>query len=288
VGTFPVDEERLPEGLPDEDAEAPEDAEPATDEEAEELARRVGQIYRQLRYLLRSEEVFELDLLEIGTLQPTGVGPAIFRILDGTRLTGSLRADVLRLEGSRAARTLTLVFDGGYEARGGERTPFEGGVRRIVFPFIDPEPWMKDLPELFAAAELFPDHDDGLWPLESVRHELNRLLGLDVSTGWYRVHGIGGIMGDRFVDVLIEHFNKDGFVEERFFADRMRILLEPPGVLLLLEGGAIVRGQEKSAFLEGKYRIFLPRSPLEEWRRAELPGMSDPPVPRDASRRDGG
>ena len=282
VGEFAVAEEFHPDEPeatgPDGAEENAKESDPEADPDAgaDVGARRANAIHVSLKNLLRMEEVFGLDLLEPGTLGPRGIGPAIFRTLDDWgRLTGSIQADVLRLEGSRAARTLTLVLEGGFESRGGERVPFEGGVRRIVFPFVDPEPWMAELPELFSASDLRPDLDDGRWAKEPLRRELNRLLALDSSMGVYRVWGIGGVLGDRLVDVQIEHFDADGRLIERLFADRVKILLETPGVLLLLEGGASMRGNKKTAFLEGKHRIFLPRAPADEWRAASLPGGSD-------------
>ncbi|MEW6071760.1 MAG: hypothetical protein AB1726_04070, partial [Planctomycetota bacterium] len=272
VGGFAVDEALLP---PETPPVAPADTATAGGEAPAVLPDRAAEILRSLRSLLVLEEVRGLDLLEVGALGPRGVGPVVFRTLDDRgRLTGSLHADLLRLEASRAARTLALVLEGGYEGRGGERTPFAGGERRIVLPFVDPSPWMEELPELFVAAALDPPLDDGRWELDPLRRELNRLLALDVSTGLYRVWGIGGVQADVLVDVQIEHYDAEGRVVERFFADRATIRLEPPGVLLLLEGGAIVQGTEKRAFLEGRYRLFFPHAPLAEWRAARVPGLA--------------
>jgi hypothetical protein len=37
-----------------------------------------------------------------------------------------------------------------------------------------------------------------------------------------------------------------------------------------------VRGEEKTAFLEGRQRIFLPRVDAEQWAAAGVPGLADP------------
>ena len=277
VGGFPVDEERLPEGVLDEE-ETESTAEP--EPEPDLALARAGEIHTSLRALLRLEEVHGLDLLECGRPLGRGIGPVVFRTLDDRgRLTGSLFAEVLRLEASRSARTLSIVLEGGYESHGGERTPFLDGARRIVFPFVDPEPWLERLPELFDAADLVPDFDDGRWSVEAVRVELNRLLGLDLTAGLYQVRGIGGVLGRRLVDVQIDHRDRDGRLLEKLFADRLSISLGDSGVVLTLDGGAIVRGARKSAFRDGEHRVFLPRAPLDVWRSATLPGVSEPPRP---------
>jgi hypothetical protein len=238
-----------------------------------------------LRTLLRLEHVDGLDLLEGGALggEPGAqwTGPVVFRLLDDRgRLAGGLSAARLRLEASRAARTLTLVLEDGFESHGDERTPFD--ERRIGLPFVDPSGWLERVPELFPAEGVDAPEDDGLWALEAVRRELNRLLALDTSTGWYRVRALGGVAGDELLDVQLEAFDADGRLERRFFADRLRVRVEEQGVLLQLCDGAIVRGEQKTAFLNGEHRLVLPNASGELWSAAQIPGVSAP-LPRPAS-----
>jgi hypothetical protein len=279
---FPVDEELLPEGLVASADEAVEPPEPEPDPGAE----RVAAMRIVLHALFRSEGIFGYDPLELGALGDGWVGPVVLKILDDRgRLCGSLSAERLRLEGSRAARSLTLVLEEGFESRRGERVPFAGGIRRIELPFVDPDPWQEALPELFAGSDLVATLDDGRWEREALRRELNRLLGHDVSAGFYRVRGIGGVVGDEYVDVLIEVFDSDAHVRERVFADRMRILPESPGIRIELTGGAIVKGEQKEPFSDGEHTLFVPRSPLSLWEAASLPGWGAPPgaPPRGAT-----
>jgi len=235
-----------------------------------------------LRSLFIAEEIGGLDLLEIGTLGDGWTGPVVMRVLgEWGHPLGSITAERMRLEGSRAARTLTLVLEVGYERRMGDRIPFRGpggeNVRRIVLPHVDPAPWIEDLPELFDEASLGPAPDDGRWDLGDVRAALNELLRLDAASGWYRVRVLGGVQGKLLRNVMLEHLDADGRLERRLFADRVEVVPQDRGLMLLLEGGAQERGGRKTPFLEGRYRIFLPRAELARWTEAGIPGLSEQP-----------
>ena len=262
-------------------------AEAAARARAEELGRALG-------VLMRLEGLRGLDLMESGTLlpgPPSAIGPVVFRCLDERgQLAGSLAAERLRLSGSASAHTLTLILERGFESRGGQRMPFENDVRRITLREVDPEPWMRDCPELFEAAELEPENDDGRWVLSEVRRELNRLLALDTHLGWYRLHSLGGVLGAEYRDVQVEELESGGRVARRMFADRLTLALEDASLVLELRDGAVVRGEEKQPFRDGRLRIVLPGVPLESWRAARVPGFAEPP-PREkaeAPRRAGG
>jgi hypothetical protein len=269
-------------------ARAPE-PEPSAEEQA--LAERSAEIARALRALLAIEEVRGLDLLEAGRLGEGWIGPVVFRLLDDRgRLAGGLYAERLRLEGSRAARTLTLVLEDGYETRAGERSPFARasapepangpapgrGVRRIALPRVDPQPWLEDLGELFATTRLDQPVDDGLWNLTYVRGTLNQLLREDPSAGWWRLRALDGVLAGVLRGVHLEGFAPDGQLERHLFADRMQVLRADKGLLLLLEDGAQMRGDEKAAFLDGRFRIFLPRADAGAWEAAGVPGLAEP------------
>ena len=40
--------------------------------------------------------------------------------------------------------------------------------------------------------------------------------------------------------------------------------------------------------LEGRFRVFLPRAVVEEWARAGIPGLAEPPTPRSTGASSGG
>ncbi len=283
---FPVDPADLPEGsVPEEEQDGAQESEEVSEEtapgsaeeEADDLERRQAraeEIGRSLRALLTLEEVQGLDLLEVGQLGDGWIGPVLFRLLDkrGT-LTGSLYAERLRLEASRAAQTVTLVLEEGYESRAGLREPFADGVRRLVLPLVSPARFFDSVPELFLASKFLATPDDGLWDLEELRSNLNRLLAEDITGGWYRLRSLGGVLGDEWIEVHLESFDSGGRIRRRIFADRMRIERESPGVVLFLEDGAIVHGDKKDGFLGGTYRVFLPRAKWGDWVEVGMPGV---------------
>lgn len=249
---------------------------------------REAQIGRQLAALLAVEGVRGLDLLECGHLGDGWIGPVLFRVIDARgRLAGSLYAERLRLEGSRAARTLVLVFEGGYEMRGGERIqfgagegldgkPVESGVRRLVLDDCDPTEWLTSLAELAPESNELPLVDDGKWSLVYVRGALNRLLRQDAAQGYWRIKSVNGVLEGTLREVHLEGFDAAGKLDRRVFADRLRIVRQERGFLLELEDGAQLRGDEKVPFFDGRFRIFLPRAVHAEWDAAVLPGLAEP------------
>jgi hypothetical protein len=241
-----------------------------------------------LRSMMRIEQFDSLDLLEIGTLGDGWVGPVVFRLLDEQgRPVGSLSADRLRLEGSRAGWTLTFVLEAGYERRGGERIPFEGtlpdeergGARRIVLSHSDPDPWYEAAPELFSGTAPTPLADDGLWHRSLVHRRLNELLAVDAAQGSYRLSRLGGVVDDVLRDVEVEQLSPEGYLVQRLVADRLEVTRGEGGVVLILRDGVVLKGANQHAFLEGRYRIFLPRAVQADWLSAGLPGL----VPADES-----
>lgn len=250
--------------------------EPEPDPEAERRRERAEAIRTSMRTMLRLEEVRALDLLEVGELGEGFVGPAIFRLLDERgRLMGSLYAERLSLESSRSAHTVTLVLEEGYESRGGVRTPFAHGVRRIVLPHVDPQPWRE------AMGEIFPESqdlgvDDGQWNLARLQRDLNERLRFDADGAYYQLKRLGGVWEDALTEVQLVQFDAAGRIASRLFADRLRIVPRTTGVQLVLEDGASTLGDEKRPFVDGRYRIFLPGADPELWRSLALPGVTPP------------
>jgi hypothetical protein len=274
VPPFSVDPDYLPKTVePAAEVDSPKE------ELARALAERAREIEISLRHFLLLEEIRGLDVLELGALDRGAIGPVVFRLLDDRgRLAGGLSAERLRLEASRAGHTVTLVLENGFESRGGERVPFTAGARRIVLPYVDPEPWIASFPELFPASQVSPPVDDGRWDRGRLERELNRLLR-EVDAGrYYRLSRVEGILGDVLQLVQLEAFQEGGALERRIFADRMTIAREGGGICLVLEGGVVVRGGVRTPFVDGVHRIFLPRADAAAWEAARLPGLTPPPA----------
>jgi len=274
-------------------------AEPAAHEDAEAAHHeRSHEVVLALRSLLTIEEVAGLDIVDPGALGDGWVGPVVLRMRDGSgRPVGTLCADRLRLEGSVAARTLTIVLEHGYERRGMTRYPFGGGasvpdaapdagsdssggragVRRIELPDVDPNRWIDAMPELFAHLATSQRLDDGKWDLRALRANLNVLLREDAANGYYRLRGMGGVVGSVLSDVALDQLDRDGRMLCKLFADRMYVVCEGRSVELVLESGARVTSDTKTPFLDGRCRIILPRADADAWRAAGIPGLSEPP-----------
>ena len=225
-----------------------------------------------------------LDLLECGELQAGYLGPVVFRTLDAFgRLCGCLKAERLRLEASRSARSLTIVLEEGFETSDGMRVDFlprgpspgASGQRRIVLQGLDPMPWVEAMPELFGSTPLERVVDDGRWNKEVVRAALNQLLLQDGFAGWLRLESLEGIALGVLRGVHVESYAAGGGLERRIFADRLRIVRMDQGagrgVLLCFEDGAIERGGEQRAFLDGRWQVYLPRADAQLFAAAGIP-----------------
>lgn len=245
---------------------------------------RAAELMRDLNSLLIAEQVLALDVLEVGRVHDGWTGPVVVRLLDDRgRPTGSLAADRLRLELSRSGRSVTLVFENGHERHRGLAVPFgtptepgsdRGGLRRIYLPGVDPEPWIERMPELVDTNALVDTPDDGLWNPIELRLVLDQLLRADTSSGHWRQAEVGGVVGGVLQDVQLLELDQDGRELRRLFADSMRIIVRGRGVELRLEDGVQVRKARTAPFLDGVYRLYLPRAKADRWRAAGLPGLS--------------
>ena len=246
--------------------------------------RRVKRMLLDLNAHFAAEQIGGIDLLELGSLGEGSVGPIVARTLDDRgRPTGTLVADRLRLECSRSGFTVTLVFEEGFERRGQVEVPFgtareeggrRGGVKRIVLNGIDPRPWIETLPELFDESALKGTLNDARWDLRRVRLDLNRSLSeLDGVGSNLRLRGLGGIQSSVLQDIQLVEIDENGAVERRLFADRMTVKTYGDGLELFLEDGVQERAGRSAAFLEGRYRIYLPHADVAAWKAARIPGL---------------
>ena len=91
------------------------------------------------------------------------------------------------------------------------------------------------------------------------------------------MQSLSGVQGDTLREVQVDALDRDGRLERKLFADRMRCLASDRGVMIQLESGAQMRGDEKTPFQDGRYRIFLPRADIGEWQKTGVPGLSPAP-----------
>lgn len=278
------------------------DAEPPPPDPAQvALEERSAAMKRSLVALFRADGIDRYDVLELGLLSVDesgqgAIGPVLLRSFDDRgRALGTLTAERLRLEGSRAGRTLTLVLEDGYTRQFGARTPFpgadegaeRGGVFRLLLPHTDPRPWADALPELFREDPTYEITDDGRWNLLLLRRDLNARLDRAALGGRYVLKDCAGVTGDVWHDVAFDELGENGELRRRLFADRLRVHVDESGVRLELREGVAVRGAQKLPFLDGRMRIYLPRAPISEWTDGSLPVVdarpADAPIADDAS-----
>jgi len=249
---------------------------PALDPELVARQRRSEEMLRDLRALMHAEWVQGLDLLELGQLSDEGwIGPVIFRLVDDrNRMTGNLIAARLRMQGSRSGRVITILLEESEERRGGEAVPYPNSTRRLYLPGIDPKPWIEALPELFSKEAIEPK-DDGLWNLGRVRSALNERLSEDATGDVFNLRHLGGVKDGVLRDVHFAVRDRNGAMLRHIFADRCLLLQREKGIQITLEDGVTMRGESRSPFLEGRYRIFLPSARVDLWKQSRLPGLVD-------------
>lgn len=238
-------------------------------------------VHLALRSLFAIEQVSGLDLLESGLVHDGATGPVVLRVFDESgRPLGSLYAERLKLEGSRTARTLALILEQGWERRGGVKTPFEGappdaegrgGTRRIDLAHVDPTPWFEAVPELFREDQRAEVTQGDPRELTALRFELNRRFRADSSGPVYRIESLSAREGLVLRQVHVAVLTPDSALERELFADRMSVLRAEKGLEIELIGGSQIRGNEKVPFLDGRYRIFLPRADASIWEAAGIP-----------------
>jgi len=280
---------RAPEFL---ELELPEEEQPTVVDEAaqRERERRRAKRLRDLRAFLTADQVLGLDVLELGYVSDGATGPVVVRLVDDWgRPSGTLAAERLRIEPSIAGRSVTLVFEEGFESHGGVATPFgppsepdskRGGVRRIYLPAVDAEAWIEAFPELIGPQALNSRVDDGRWDLVRVRVTLNELLRNETRGEHWRLRSFAGVVGDELREVHLVQFDLDGRVLRRLFADGLKLSRAGAALRFDLRDGIQERAGRSAPFLEGRYRITFPDAELAAWEQAQLPGLSDPAAQR--------
>lgn len=252
---------------------------------------RAEEMRATLQGLLEADGVHNYQILTLGRLEDGHAGPVVVRLVDARgRPAGLMAAERLRLEASRAGYTVTILLEEGYEEHGGVSLPFDGaagvatrgrkprgGVRRVTLPGVNPAPWIEALPELFGAEAQGGPPDDGLWDLIAVRQEFNRLLAADPSVGRWRFAGLGGLVAGVLRDVQLVELDGAGRPLRRLFADALSLEKGVDGGLRIeLTDGVQMVGGARTPFLEGRFRLILPRAEPKAWEAAGLPGL----VPR--------
>ena len=107
---------------------------------------------------------------------------------------------------------------------------------------------------------------------------LLELLSNGVQTnGYYKVKHIDGVLKDKLRGLHLVEYSPAGLSIRHIFADVGTLSLGDRGATILLEDGASMRGDEKTAFLRGRFRIYLPKADQDLWKAESLPGLGSAP-----------
>jgi hypothetical protein len=104
-----------------------------------------------------------------------------------------------------------------------------------------------------------------------LRAALNVKLREDQLIGHWRVDGIGGVQRSVLYEVAFSQLDEKGNIVRTLVADKATFAALSKGVEVLLEGGAQVKVDSTVPFLDGRYRLVLPRADAEAWRAARIP-----------------
>jgi hypothetical protein len=182
------------------------------------------------------------------------------------RVASIYRAEEARFALHQMTGLLVVELLRGNRHHGGANTPLGEEGTRLEFAGIDPRPWAEHFPELRTPLASEPGR------VLRVREALDALLAVRRPMGYYRLAELGGLDGSTLKLVQLQRFDGAGRLVRALEADSLEVRLHPSGeVELLLLNGAIQEGGVRRPFYEDRFRVFLPRQPLEAWRSAGVP-----------------
>jgi len=177
-----------------------------------------------------------------------------------------VQAEQARFSLHQMTGLLVVELTGGSRSQAGVRAPLPEEGMRVEFAGVDPRPWLEHFPALAAAARRDPAE------LERVRGALDGLLSARQPTGYYRLAELGGLDGVALKLVQLQRYDGAGRLVRTLEADSLEVRIHATGeVELLLQNGAIHEAGVRRPFYEDRFRVFLPRQPLQDWRGSVVP-----------------
>jgi hypothetical protein len=192
-------------------------------------------------------------------------------------LDGVIHAKRVEFALQQMTRNLVVTFFEGSRTRNGARVALPEKGLRLDFADVDPRPWLSHWPALaVSTARINGAREPGVTPAasdpETLRRSLDTLMSTRRAYGYYRLAALGSVDGDILRMVQINWFDGAGRLIKTIEADSMEIRIHRTGsVELLLRGGALLEGGMKRPFYEDRFRLHLPRQPLEQWRATGVP-----------------
>lgn len=192
---------------------------------------------------------------------------------------GMIRAETVRLELHQMAGNLVLIFEGGHRLMGRTRHAFPASGYRMDLDGITVDSWLQAWPSLETSAPKpvvepipAPIPAPEIGKAELVQAELDKLLSVSTVYGYYRLNSLGEIGPNALRYVQINWYDSTGKLLKTLEADSMEIVLhDDHSVELLLKRGAILESGRRTPFFQDRFRLFLPRQPIGEWRTCGAP-----------------
>ena len=185
-------------------------------------------------------------------------------------LQSLVRAGEVRFELHQMSATLVLRLRDGQVTRNGTRQPLPPDGLRYDLPGVNVGAWLDHFPELDDRLVLAPAEARRL--AEELRETLEELLSRRRPLGYYRIAELGGVESESLRNVQLQRYDSSGRLVRTLEADSLEVILHPTqDVELLLRRGAIHEGGVRRPFYEDRFRIYLPRQPLDEWRQSGVP-----------------
>ena len=193
-------------------------------------------------------------------------------------LESVIKADRVEFNLLESAHSLTIRLYEGTRTHQGLNLPIPRTGSRVHLPDVNVPAWAKHFPALVPGSNTSPEIPGTVnvgqssLDLKDIRQKMDELISTRRAFGFYRLTRLGGLRGDMLTDIQITWYDVSGRLVKTIEADRMEIKLHPQGwVELLLRDGAFLEGGMKRPFYEDKFRLHLPRQPLEKWHKLGIP-----------------
>ena len=194
-------------------------------------------------------------------------------------LKSVVRAKRVEFNLQKSTFSLSIRFFEGTRTHEGLNLPLPRTGSKIYLPDVNVSAWGRHFPALLSKATLSNAKVDlpqktvtPLQDAQDIRKKLDDLISIRRAFGYYRLTRLEGATTDGLSGIQIAWYDVSGRLVKTIEADSMEIKLHEQGwVELLLKDGAFLEGGVKRPFYEDKFRLHLPRQPLDQWRALGLP-----------------
>ena len=194
-------------------------------------------------------------------------------------LESVVRAKKVEFNLQESTYSLSIRFFDGTRTHEGLNLPLPRTGSKIYLPDVEVSAWGKHFPALLSKTtasktrvDLPPETTSSSQDVQEIRKKLDDLISTRRAFGYYRLTRLDGATADGLLGIQIAWYDVSGRLVKTIEADSMEVKLHEQGwVELLLKDGAFLEGGVKRPFYEDKFRLHLPRQPLDDWRDIGIP-----------------